>query len=100
MNAKVKIEKDDAVVLPGVGHVVGVVEFIPGFSGSYWQPPEGLEIVNCDLQSLDGDISRLFAEDEQAEAAYDALVDAVQTLWDKSTAEYEKHIDEQDSRPF
>jgi hypothetical protein len=87
---KIEILETDNVVIPGVGQVAGEVEYYPEFHGTYWDPPEPLEIADCDLRVIgEGDISKLF----DSEDAVIALEGAVSALGAKQDAEVDRYIE-------
>ncbi len=70
----IKIVDSDMVILPGVGHVVGEVEYFIGSPGTYWDPPEPAEICDCDLRLVgDGTIENLFDREDVVEALESAV---------------------------
>ena len=51
---KIEIKECDALVIPGIGHVVGVVDVDPGHGGSRDEPPEEPSLESVDLMLADG----------------------------------------------
>ena len=89
MRVKIKIVESDNVVLPGVGQVVGEVEYHLGSHGTYWDPPDPAEIGDCDLKVVGGgSIDNLFDNEE----VVIALEDAVGTLYATQQAEFGSEI--------
>lgn len=89
---KVVISESDNVMLPGIGQVVGEVEYSLGFAGTRFDPPEPAEIDACDLRVVGGgSIENLFDNEEVVVA----LEDAVGTLYCTQQSEQGVEVYEQ-----
>lgn len=80
---EIKITESDNVNLPGIGVVVGTVEYDPGMWATQWEPAEPAEVV-CAMLTANGVLVDFDAmEDEAWDAAWSALDDAVGEIHDR-----------------
>jgi hypothetical protein len=70
--------EENPVTLPGMGMCTGTVSYSPGFSGSYWEPPEEPEIEEVSLKDAFGTNldSEMILENDVVYAALEAAVAA------------------------